>query len=94
MAVPKAATSDPAKRNRRKRGDTPRNDFERLQDALGWSNRFTAQEIGCTPALVDRWASNGNAPPRVMDRMEALVAFKKSLPPLTDWKRGWKRLAK
>jgi ribosome-binding protein aMBF1 (putative translation factor) len=71
-------------------------DTARLKDALDtldWSRRQLAKHVGCSPAIVDRWALNGKVPPDVEVWLEVMTAFRKANPPPADWKRrrkSWK----
>jgi hypothetical protein len=58
-----------------------------VRDALGWSNRHVAQEVGATSAIVDRWAMNDTAPREIMIWMEGLLDFHQLFQAPKDWKR-------
>lgn len=75
------------KTSRRKKGDPPRSRFDALLDELGWSNRYLAERVKSTPAIVDRWALTGNAPPKILVWVEVLAALHRANPPPTDWRR-------
>ena len=68
-------------------------DPARMADALAaidWSRRQLAKHVGCSPAIVDRWAVNGKVPADVEVWLEVLAAFHKANPPPSGWKRRGK----